>query len=233
MSSKINNLLLIFDFFGDGSCSINSIKSIKSDAGFFFVSFFLINEVFLHNKQRFWSKTFIFYYLYYFKVNFEANKKEERLVGLASSEGAPGWQEPPQKGSRQVWRLPVTADGRVDVTGTVPPSPWISGSFAWLIRDDSGAAPNLQSAVTRGHRGRQRRRVACRHARASAAVREAPQLQAWAAANRDEFNLVVILITGSQTAGMKPQQVGFEGKTWEFRGSYIIKKLRKLIRQLW
>lgn len=35
----------------------------------------------------------------------------------------------------------------------------VSDSLAWLIRDDRDAAPNLQSAVTRGHGERRRARV--------------------------------------------------------------------------
>ncbi|TNN86196.1 hypothetical protein EYF80_003613 [Liparis tanakae] len=40
--------------------------------------------------------------------------------------------------------------GRVS-PGTIPPVSLHLGSFAWLIRADRTAAPNLQSAVTRGN----------------------------------------------------------------------------------
>lgn len=43
--------------------------------------------------------------------------------------------------------------------GTIPPVSAYLKSFAWLIRDDRTAAPNLHSAVTRGHGERRGGRV--------------------------------------------------------------------------
>lgn len=44
-------------------------------------------------------------------------------------------------------------------SGTIPPVSVYLKSFAWLIRADRTAAPNLQSAVTRGHSRRQSMQV--------------------------------------------------------------------------
>lgn len=78
---------------------------------------------------------------------------EQHLVWITASEGATGWQEAVEKGSTGV-RLWQWVAGWVS-PGTIPPVSAYLKSFAWLIRDDRTAAPNLQSAVTRGQCRRQ------------------------------------------------------------------------------
>lgn len=58
---------------------------------------------------------------------------------------------------RRLWRKAVLGQGMAGWVspGTIPPVSACLKSFAWLIRDDRTAAPNLQSAVTRGQCRRQ------------------------------------------------------------------------------
>ena len=80
-------------------------------------------------------------------------KWKQQLMWLPASDRATGWQEAVEKGGAGVCLWQKMA-GWVS-PGTLLPVLVYLKSFAWLIRDDRTAAPNLQSAVTRGQWRRQ------------------------------------------------------------------------------